>query len=981
VKESLAVKSSAGSDQQRAAFLRAARADRRAGQLSRTASRPVEWNPPRTSSTAAALPQGTPTFLFTDIEGSTQRWEQDPQAMRGALPRHDALLRAAIEAHGGVVFKTAGDGVHAAFAKAPDALASALAAQRALAAEHWGTVGPLRVRIALHTGVAEERAGDYFGPALNRIARLLAAGHGGQVLLSQVTQELTRDELPECLELRDLGIHRLKDLTHPEHIFQLIAPDLPADFPALRTLTAHRVNLPIQPTPLIGREREVAFVRDRLCQDDVRLLTLTGPGGVGKTRLALQAAADVSDDFPDGVFFVDLASIRDAGLVVAGIAQTLGIHESGGQPLVECLKIHLQNKQLLLLLDNFEQVIAAAPLVGELLSGCAQIKILVTSREILHLRGEKHVPVPPLLLPNPQQLPSPSALVEYPAVELFIQRALDVRPDFTVTEESASAIARICLRLDGLPLALELAAARIKLFTPQALLAALEQRLTLLTSGAHDLPLRQQTLHDTIAWSYDLLDSGEQALFRRLAVFAGGCTLEAVEVVCGIADCRLQMTDDDNQPATCNLQSAIVDGLTALIDKSLLRQIERASGASRFTMLETIREYALEQLNASGEAQALRRQHMLYYLDLAKTAAPEIIGPHQQAWLDRLEQEHDNMQAALRSALDQRELETALQFCQALWKFWQCHSHYSVGGRWMDAALVEGRSLQIPVRAQVLCGAGWLAFSQNDNTRAIALFDESLALARELQDSYNIAMALHGVGEMAQLQGDYARARTLYETSLALFRKLENTVEIAWSLDHLAALADEQGDYARALALGEESLTLFRRVGHTWGIAVALRHLAHIAYVQGDLACAVVRFEEVRSLLQDLGDQGGLAWTLGSLGEIAALQGDHIRTSTLFRASLMLAKDLKDSERVAFCLARLAEVALAQQRLEQAARLFGAAERLLDSLDLRLNADQQARWERDAGALRAQLDEPTFAAAWAAGRALSLEQACAEAQL
>jgi class 3 adenylate cyclase len=452
----------------RPAFLKAARAELVVDRLDLAAQplgAPAEAPPP---SAAPILPRGTVTFLFTDIEGSTPLWQQHPQAMANAIARHELLLRTTIASAGGVVFKTVGDAVYAAFASALDAVAAALAGQRALAAEAWGATGPLHVRMALHTGVVEERAGDYFGLPLSRVTRLLAAGHGGQVLLSHVTQELVRDQLPPGAELRDLGAHRLKDLDVPEQIFQLAAPDLPTDFPALNTLDPRRTNLPAQPTPLIGREREIADVSTLLRRAEVRLVTLTGPGGTGKTRLGLQVAAELLDDFADGSYFVDLAPISDPDLVATALAQTLGVKESGGRPLIADLQAHLREKHLLLLVDNFEQVLEAAPLIAELLAAAPRLKVLVTSREVLHLRGEKEFAVPPLELPDPQRQAPFETLSQYAAVQLFIARALDVKPDFAVTNENAPAVAEICARLDGLPLALELAAARIKLFPPKS---------------------------------------------------------------------------------------------------------------------------------------------------------------------------------------------------------------------------------------------------------------------------------------------------------------------------------------------------------------------------------------------------------------------------------------------------------------------------------------------------------------------------------
>jgi predicted ATPase/class 3 adenylate cyclase len=572
-----------------------------------------------TATAATPLPSGTVTFLFTDIEGSTQLWEQHPQAMPAAIERHNAILRAAIARHGGVVFKLVGDAVYAAFASAPQAVAAALAAQRALHAEAWGPTGVLRVRMALHSGGAEARDGDYLGLPLNRVARLLAAGHGGQILLSLTTEQLVREQLPSDVALRDLGTQRLKDLSLPEQIFQLIAPDLPATFPALTTLDARHTNLPAQPTALIGREQDVAAISTLLRRAAVRLVTLTGPGGIGKTRLSLQVAAELVEQFADGVYFVDLAPIRDPQLVSTAIAETLGVREAGNQPLLVTLKEYLRDKRMLLLLDNFEHLLDAAALVADLLAIAAQLKVLATSREMLHLRGEQEVGVDPLAVPDPAHLPALDQLSQYAAVALFIQRVQASQPSFQVSNANAPALAEICVRLDGLPLAIELAAARVKLFPPEALLARLSSRLALLTGGPRDLPARQQTLRHTIAWSYDLLNEAEQALFRRLGVFVGGCTIEAAEAVCNVNG---------------DLPLDVVDGLAALVDKSLVKQVEAMDGEPRFTMLETIREYALEQLAANGELEALRQRHAAFFVTLAETEklARPSIGRGWTAW-------------------------------------------------------------------------------------------------------------------------------------------------------------------------------------------------------------------------------------------------------------------------------------------------------------------------------------------------------------
>ncbi|MDQ4127773.1 MAG: tetratricopeptide repeat protein, partial [Actinomycetota bacterium] len=744
---------------------------------------------------------GTVTFLFTDVEGSTKLWERTSGAMSKAIARHDEILRNTMESHGGYVFKTVGDAFCVAFHAAPDALEAALAAQRALLSEAWEEIGSLRVRMALHTGAAEERGGDYFGPPVNRVARLLSAGHGGQLLLSSATQELVRDDLPEATQLRDLGERRLKDLFRPERIFQAVSGGLPFTFPPLRTLDARLNNLPTQPTPLVGRERELKEASDLLRKQEVSLLTLTGPGGTGKTRLGLQLAAELLDEFEDGAFLVALAPIVDPSFVASAIAEPLGVVESGDRPLEESLKDHLQGRELLLFLDNFEQVVEAAPFVGELLAACPTLKVLTTSRSVLRIYGEREFPVPPLQLPDPKRLPSLERLTEYEAVRLFIERARAAKPDFSVTDENAPAVAEICTRLDGLPLAIELAAARIKLLPAQAMLKRLGSRLKLLSGGgARDLPQRQRTLRGAIEWSHALLGEGDRVLFARLAVFAGGHSLEAVQAVCDARD---------------DLPVDVLEGVSSLLDKSLLRQEEGSEGEPRFVMLETIQEYARERLQESGEAEEFKRLHARYFLTVAEEAEPELTGPGQLAWFERLESEQDNMRAALSWALD-NEPETARRLAKALARFWEMRSYFSEGSRWLEAALRRSGHANPAARADALTEAGMFAWRQGEYEKAAALHEEALALHRELGDERGIGFALNSLGAQELEKGDYERAEQLFEEALSLSRELGDRRTVGYALRNLGEVARHRGEYGRAALLGMESLSLFREVADEW---------------------------------------------------------------------------------------------------------------------------------------------------------------------
>jgi predicted ATPase/DNA-binding CsgD family transcriptional regulator len=777
-------------------------------------------------------------------------------------------------------------------------------------------------------------------------------------------------------------------------------------------------NLPAQLTPLIGREHEIQAVCTRLRRPEVRLVTLTGTGGVGKTRLSLEVGTDLLDDFPDGVCFVPLAPISDPDLVIPTIAQALGIKEAGergqgqAQPL-ELLQAYVQDKRLLLLLDNFEQVVAAAARLSELLAVCSQLKMLVTSRAVLHIHGEHEFAVPPLELPDLTHLPASDALAQYAAVTLFLERAQAARPDFQMTPANARAIAEICVRLDGLPLAIELAAARVKLLPPQALLTRLEHRLQVLTSGARDAPVRQQTLRNTLAWSYDLLDIQEQRLFRRLSVFVGGCTLRAVEA--------LYSTLGD-------MPADVLDGVASLIDKSLLHQTEQEGEEPHLVMLATIHEYGLEVLASSGEMRSTRRAHAHYYLSLVEDAEVEIGGPQQAAWLDRLEREHDNLRAALQWSLEQvgdeetmegkRSMEMALRFGGALREFWRVHGHLSEGRNFLERALTTREGSEAPVQAKALIVAAHLAFIQSDYDRAELLCQESLALYRELDDQPGIAYSLSLLGSVAWTKGHMAAARTLTEEALAIARQVDAMELAANSLFILGLVSSSLGEYARASALFEESLAIHRASGNKQGIAHSLSQLAQVLFVsqahpakvsplleeclalsremgfkegiaayycvsgqlalsQGDLARARLLAEKSMALYREMGHRHGTANALAVLGKVFATEGDYAAAQARYEQSLRISCELSERWVAAVFLMELGEAIAAQQQLAWAAQLWGAAETLREAFGIPIPLVERAGYERAVSAARVQLGDRAFAAAWAQGRAMTAEQALA----
>ena len=871
------------------------------------------------------LPSGTVTFFFTDIEGSTKRWETHPTQMRAALAQHDAILRCAIEGNGGCIFKTVGDAFCSAFSSPYDALSAALDVQRALDREDWPVeTGAVKVRAALHTGAVDVQGGDYFGQPVNRVARLLSAGHGGQTLLSMATQELVRDGLPPAVQLVDMGQHRLKDLIRPEHIFQLQAEGLPGEFPPLKTLDNRPNNLPEQLTPFIGREREVKAVSALLRDPGVRLVTLTGTGGTGKTRVALQVAAELLDGYPDGTWFVDLSPITDSALVISRVAQALGVREVAGSPLIDTLKNHLKDKRLLLILDNFEQVLDASGTITDILRSAATINVLVTSRVKLNVYGEHDYEIPPLSVPDAREgrIPPLEKLNQYEAVRLFIERAQAVKADFQVTNDNAPAVAEICVRLDGLPLAIELAAARVMMLPPQALLSRLSERLKLLTGGSRDLPARHQTLRGAIGWSYDLLSKGEQQLFARMAVFNGGRTIEALEEVCNY----------DGQ-----LQEDVLDGVQSLIDESLLQEREGRNGEPRFWMLETIHEYAREKLTESGESDALRRRHARYFLSMAEEAETHLSGHGQQAWLDRLEDEYDNLRSALRWAKESYEpadIEAGLRAASALQMFWMLRGHYTEGRAHLQDLLEEAGHTQGPSkqsRAKALNAASNLAYQQGDQPAAQPLAEEALRLARETGDKASIARALHNLGlvecnprkarsifeesllmmrELGDqpgiastlnclgfttlMEGDFTGARTLYEESLAEWRELGNRAMVAWQLVNIGLTAADQGDLDDARALIGESLAISKELGERENICSCTAIMGNLAVAGGDYSGARALYEESLAMAREMGITSDIALALTGKGHLAYAEGDCAAASAFFEEVAALNRDMGD---------------------------------------------------------------------------------------
>jgi predicted ATPase/class 3 adenylate cyclase len=868
------------------------------------------------------LPTGTVTFLFTDVEGSTKLLRELKGDYRQVQADHMRIMREAITEGGGGEIRTEGDSFFAVFPSALGAVRAAVAAQRALAAHPWSHGEPLRVRMGMHTGEGLRGGDDYLGIDVNRAARIAAAGHGGQVLVSEATRALVTDSLPEGVSLRDLGRHRLKDFDEPHGIAQLVIKDLPSDFPAIRTLEVP-TNLPVRLTTFVGRERELEQVTQLM--ESARLVTLTGPGGTGKTRLALRAASEMLDRFVDGVFFVELAPISDPQLVPGVIGTALGIREEGPRPILETLQSELRDRAALLVLDNFEQVIRAAPAIGSLLSAAPHIRVLATSRGPLRIQGEQEAPVPPLDLPDPASLTGVAELRSNEAVALFLDRATAVDPGFTLSDENAGAIVRICALLDGLPLAIELAASRIGLLTAEVMAERLDRRLPLLAGGPRDLPARQQTLRGAIAWSYDLLGEQQRALFRRLAVFAGGFSLDSAQAV----------GDPEGE-----LGLDVLDGIESLLDASLVRRKQERPGEVRFDMLQTIREFGLGLQEKDDQADAIRRRHAQYFLHLTEGTETKLRQPGMDRHLALLDLEHDNLRAALAWAIASDEGAIGLALVGALWRFWHFHGDLSAGRRWAEQVLaLPSAAERTEARAKALIAGGSLAYWQLDGQAAREAYEDALAVFQELGDQVGIAEGMYNLAFVEPLRGNLQGAIEMLSASRVAFENLGERRRVADSLFGLGVMSRLQGDLATARASALEGLAIHRELGDVFGTAGNLYVLGRVAAETGDSDVGRRYFLETLDIMEAFGERTGIALTLDNLAHLANAQGKPLR----------------------------------------AIRLAGAAEAIKEAVGGEAPPEiihLPDPWER----ARQLTSEGEIQAAWREGRAMTLDQAVAYAR-
>jgi predicted ATPase/class 3 adenylate cyclase len=868
-------------------------------------------------------PSGTITFLFTDIEASTLLLHRlgDKRYAR-VLNEHRRLLKAICRREHGREIGQEGDGIFMAFPRARDAVTAAVAAQLAILEHPWPDGAVPRVRMAVHTGEPSVNAGELVGLDLHRAARICGAGHGGQILVSGTAAALVGGNLPARVELRDLGRHRLRDVPEPERLFQVLHPDLRREFPPPRSIDISSNNLPRPATSFVGRTQEIADVKRLLAA--TKVLTLTGIGGCGKTRLALESVRDLGEAYADGVWFVELAGLQESRLVANTVASALGVIATQGTTLEHTLLEYLRRRTVLLLIDNCEHLITScAQLVAELTRSCPDLQVLATSREPLGLPGEAVWQVPPLSLPETEQPLTAEGLMRYEATRLFVERAAATGRPLALSDRDAAAVGSICRRLDGIPLAIELAAARVQLLSVGQIAERLDARFSLLTGGSRIATPRQRTLRGALDWSYELLSHKERVLMRRLAVFAGSWTLEAAEAIC---------------PGDGLDASDILDTLGQLVSKSLV-VANAPGGRTEYRMLETVREYAQERLEEAQEIPGTRARHLQWYLDLAERAEGELSGPAQATWLGTLQPEYDNFRVALEwCKLNESTGDAGLRLAEALWQFWYVRGNFSEGRMWLDTMLSRHRAID-GLRAKALREAGFLAWRQGDYDGAAALGNEGLALFRQLGDLAGMGGAVYLLGNVAFYRGDLERAKKLHLESLALRREVGDKRRIAISLNSLGEVARAEGDYATARSVYQESMVLAK----------------------------------------DAGDIRGAATATGNLGYVALFEGDYDRAAKLLKEGLTLARQLVHKLGIAGYFTGLASVAAATGDFVRAARLLGATNGLLTALDVSLTAPDRVQYDRAMLATRSALNDAAFDQGLNHGASMTLDESVAYA--
>jgi predicted ATPase/class 3 adenylate cyclase len=857
------------------------------------------------------LPTGTLTLLFTDIEGSTLLLQQLGNQYAGMLHECRKLLRGAFQEWHGYEVDTQGDAFFVVFERATDAIMAATTSQKALNRASWPDGATVRVRMGIHTGELQPTEEGYIGLDVHRAARIMSAAHGEQVLLSQATGDIVANELPNELHLKDLGEYRLKDIAEATRLFQLVIQGLPAEFPPLSTTGRERPlpNIPTFSTSFVGREEELDSICAQILRSDVRLVTLIGTAGVGKTRLALQVALSLTTKFEDGIYFVTLEQYSDSDDVINAIAQVITVQQTKGETLFEQVKEALHGLSILLVLDNFEQVLPARMKIADLLASCPRLKVLVTSREMLHLQAEQLCEISPLPLPVPELLANLQKLSQNASVSLFLQRAQAVSPKFRLTSGNAQYVAGICTRLDGIPLAIELAAAQIRHFSPHALLTQIEKGLTVLSGKAHDMPARQQTLQRAIAWSYDLLESVEKNIFRKLAVFVNGATLAAIEPMCS----TVALSD-----------KSILEVLENLVDKSMLQQQEQEKVETRFSQLQTLREFGLERLSECGELEATKEAHSAYFLSWVERIAPMLLGAEQALWLDRLDRDYENVRASLEWLLDEavendEPAELALRLCVSLTAFWEIRSYIAEGLAFMQRALTLGKNASSSIRAMTLHYAGFFALMQDDNDRAEEFLRESQLLFRESGDKAGMANILRLQGNLFIAKKNYKIARRLLEEALNIYQERGDLRRVVSTRGALTQIAIAQCDYSRAQSLIQENLTTFKVRDEQYGNAYSFFYMAQVLFLsRGDSEKAREMAEESLTLFRAVGNKRLIGYVLILLGEILHMDRDDDKAKSALEESRVIFDAIRERSGSAGALLAIARVLTYQNELEAA---------------------------------------------------------------